>query len=437
MAEAFVLKESRRTSVPGPMPLVLVILALFGCNDPPEGPSALPTFVIAPAQQWSGGVATIRSAYFQDLSQLPRIDLDTIELSAIRIDDSTVSVQLPTLPSGSYNLSLHRSTGASTIGRIDLAGFRRRREVSPGFYDARLTVLETFAGRLVVGGPALHSLRVSSGVVTQYPGLWATDYGISPSYLGADVAVVRDPGGVARQYRFGPGQPVLVDSARALSGPFDRHLATFSPDIHLITGSHDSWTDSVGKIRGFRTESVYSVYLSPRGDRALLGLSVGEPGALVFDMVTGDTAYTLPLRSVLGGAFTPDGQVLYASGGGDWYLQDRLLAVNSATGAILAQHSAVTGDPAPDTAYYALDLGHFGTRLFAVSTEQDSIPVLAIHDAATLQRIARLVVPVAAGAGCRWACWGAVVIADEIGGVAYIVNPGEPAVILEFDLLQP
>ncbi len=280
----------------------ILLVAILGCNNPADGPSPAPDFRVSPAVQWSGGQVVVVSDYFVGLSQLRSFKIDTFVVGPTRINDSTVSLQLPGLPSGNFAFRVADPAIELPVGHVQIAGFRQRRLLSPGIFSSRLSAYSTAVGSLVVGmGPSgdLRGLNLTSGLSYSYPGLRTTPVGPSPSYLGSDVLVLMDSAFNARQYRVGSSAQ-LADSGFSIPGGIGLHLATFSPGIYLVTGGQDSYSVSPGPVRSFATQSVWSVLLSPRHDRAVLNLNAGTPGDQVFDMATGDTAYTLPLRSVYG-----------------------------------------------------------------------------------------------------------------------------------------
>jgi hypothetical protein len=417
--------------------LVLAALVGSGCNDPSSGPLDIPEFRVSPGVTWSGGTATITSTYFVDRA-IPVITVDTVTLVVTRLDDSTVSTVLPSFPSGTYPVLLNDPDLPGPIGFVELVGFNARQDVSPGI-NGMLVAARAPQGPVVLGNvPAGHvgMLNPVTGIFTEFPGLWApsvtSGYNVAPSYQGADVFTLRDTSGVVGEWRLWPA-PVMLDTVGSgFKGQFTRHIVPFRSDIYLQTGSHTSTTFSPGGNRMFTTESVWANFISVAADRAVAGSNVGQPGIQVFDMASGDTAFTLPIRSSFGAAFSADGSLLFASGGEPPDLK-HLLRVDAAAGNVLARDSAPAG-----VLKYSVALSSSGNRLY-VAGEANGRPRVLVYDAVTLALVASLSVPDGESFDCALTCWEGAISLDEPFGKLYYTVPSDlpdvPTRVYGFDVL--
>ena len=420
-------------------PLVLAAMVGLACNDPSSGPLNVPEFQVSPGVTWSGGTVTITSAFFIDRS-IPVIRVDTLQLAVSRVDDSTVLATLPPLPSGTYPVFVSDDDLPGPIAEVELVGFRERRDISQEFLGTLIT-RQAPQGPVVIGtlggGSHIGMLDLTSGLVTQFLDLQAPSgsglYSVAPSYRGDNVFVLRDTAGIVGEWQLWPAPAFLDTVGSGFQNIFTRHVVTFGPDVYVVTGSHLSTSYSPAGNRFFTTESVWDNFLSPQGDRAVLASNVGMPGIQVFDMATGDTAYTLPVHSSVGVAFTADGSLLFATGG-EYYNHNNLMRLDASTGAVLERDSVLDG-----SYQYKMALSQSESRLY-VAAERDSFPHLRVYDATTLALIADLVVPTDERINCWSTCWEGVVSLDEATGTVFYTVPstffpGVPARVYVFDIL--
>ena len=410
-------------------------LLLAGCNDPPSGPGAAPSFRVSPSRQWSGGTLEVTSPYFSGNEPIPAFIVGTDTVPGFRISDSMVRLTLPVLPSGRYPLSLVASPGMLDAGQVDIVGFGGARLVPP-VYGVPYKVFQVYGRPLVLGGDAELTLRVlepSSGAITDYPGYTLpSDYGPSPSFRGRDVVVLRDRNRVTGEYRMRSAGPELLDTVgNGFPQQFTRHLVPLRDDTYLLTGSHQTSLYRAGQSVWFTTESVWGVYLSPLSKQLVLGSSMGLPGAQVFSTSLADTVFSLPLQSVYGVAWPLDEARMFVSGGHQWDVHNHLMVIDGASGQILAADSIPPG--AGD--YWSIDVSRDGSHLF-VLTQVDSTTSIGVYDGTTLARLGTLGVPHAEKRHCSGCDWSGVLILDEAFRKVFIVLPvGYETVVYSFDVL--
>ena len=78
---------------------------------------------------------TLRSSYFAGRFTLPTLLAGTDTLSAVRVDDSTLSVTLPRRPSGVVAISVAHDGRSDSVAAVQLAGLRATRVLSPGLQE--------------------------------------------------------------------------------------------------------------------------------------------------------------------------------------------------------------------------------------------------------------------------------------------------------------
>jgi len=261
-------------------------------------------------------------------------------------------------------------------------------------------------------------------------------YGWSPSAT-AGTAVARDSADTLRLYNLltTPPQPIGPPLFGGQTG-YVRHLAQLSAGLWLFTQSHWSFTrgeaDTVPMRIQVQTESPWSVFMSPRGDRTTMTVNVVTGGVPVFDNLSGDTAFSLPLPGTEGIAFSPSGDTLYAVGG--YYLfPDTIVAVDATTGAMLHPKVRLPGDfIAFSLAYSTTGGGHL-----LVGAADATTLALLVYDARTLELVG--ILPTGDNCGqypMTGNCWYGAVAVDDARHVAHLVMPDGPTPVWTFDILD-
>jgi hypothetical protein len=131
--------------------------------------------------------------------------------------------------------------------------------------------------------------------------------------------------------------PTLIDSLSvAISRPYELKPFTLVSGYNFTESpggfltSPDSGATWSFDFRTFR--SPHHIYYSPVGDRAVAGVgtsaALNDPGIPVFDLATGDTAYTISAIYSLGAAeFSPDGSLLYMTGSAPGFRTDSSVVI--------------------------------------------------------------------------------------------------------------
>lgn len=397
--------------------LCVLTVLLAACNNPPDGPSAPPTFTISPSRQWSGGTVFITSQEFVDLSTTVTVRFDSVSVAATRLDDSTVQVQLPIGPSEDLTVTI----GNNLAGFVSRVGYRDMRTLLGGepfsivgFPEGPVGLGARWTGELGMWG-------LLTGHFTPLNDLNYSGFAMGPSFRGPTYGTNMDKTGVVVEWQLWP----VVRPVDTVPGTPARVAVVLAPDDHVLGYSNQTSTVVNGVHRSFEGDEASRGFLSAAGGRALLdgGAFHGVP---VFDALTGDSAYHLPLRRVSGAVFTRDGARLYLVGRSDLSTYNRLLAVDAATGDVLAQDSLPGGTEGIDL---ALDLAE---SFLILATYFEGEPFVLIYDPQTLAHLGTLSLPPEAGS----CCFSARVAVDESTRSIFLALPGDLLRVYRFDLLR-
>ena len=414
----------------------VLAFVLAGCEDSTDpDPTPPPECAVSPAAQWAGGTVLVRSQFFDGLDSLPPVTAAGIAMVTVRVDDSTVSATLPSIPTQTAAVEVVDGTTHYLVDSVGVVGFRKKTTATP----------------MAIGNPVLLlTLSGPVGIAGIYPG-------VSPGAIGIvnlrearnDVVLGLRPlqagmlRGVGATYK--PGTFILWDSAdiagewqllpavafsdtvpTALQNVLNRNVARLSEDVWLVTHNHatDVVRSGAPTIR-FQFEDPFAFHLSLTADRALMS----GGGSMVLRMSTGDTVYRMPITTTHGAAFTADGSTLYATG----YLppsgSEAVVALDAATGATQGQVVLPAGSSA-----FGLALATGESRILVLGQE-GNVPEILVYDVATMTLVGRLLAP--PSATCECSGWlDAALIAGHAPETIYVMGYGGNAtVIWEFDML--
>jgi dipeptidyl aminopeptidase/acylaminoacyl peptidase len=331
-----------------PLRQAAALLLGVACSDPTQ-PFPVQSFSVSPALQWSGGLVTLRSAYFIGRSPLPTILAAAETLTAVRVDDSTLTVTMPRRASGTVAVSVAHDGRSDSVAAVQLFGFRSKRTLAPGL-AGELLIQDSGGHPVVLGNTDAAVVQYAPiGRIDLVTGLGVTlttvvgpstvQYGLAPSTPDGAFAV-RDSTDSVRLAMLLTSPPAILGTVPFVGTGFVRQVTQLSPGLWLFTGSHTTSiraeSDPCCSPRfSTPTESPWAVALSPRGDRTTLAVLVVGGRVPVFDNAAGDTAFTLPLGATEGVAFSSDGATLYAVGG-SLNQPDTVLAVDATDGHAVA-----------------------------------------------------------------------------------------------------
>lgn len=413
------------------LPLVGLALIL-SCGDSTD-PGSPPTFTITPATQWSGGTVQVRSRSLTGAGALPLFTVAGRTLAAVRLDDSTASLTLPVLPSGSIAL-VRAGELPESVGVVQIIGLRNAREV-PGTLGFEPLVPEGVSPLVFLAEgtgattPALSILDPGTDQVTTTTGIGPvlTSFGVMPSFR-ANRFVLRDSLGRLGTWELFPTPALHELSPYQAAGA--RHQTQLGDTVWLTTfkymwvvtrpsGSTESELQAIS--------NPFRMVFSPAHARLAVAIDFVPAGRRlpVFDAVTGDTAYTLALPSSHGVAFSSGGDRLYL--GARWSVApDSLVSVTAATG----QRLAAVALPAGFTGW-ALAADPLADRLYQVA-DSSGTAALFVYNGTTLKPEGRL--------GCSAACGNLNYASAGIGvdatlGVIHVAYPGNPIPVLTYDRL--
>ncbi len=413
-----------------------LLFVLAACTDSSEPTAVPPTFGVSPVAQWAGGAVLVRSQFFAGLDSLPPVTAAGIEMVVTRVDDSTLSATLPSIPTQTAAVEVIDGATRYLVDSVGIVGFREKTMSTP----------------LALGNPVLVPTPDGPvGIAGLYPGTPPGGIGIVnlregstemvPGVRPLDAGALR---GVGATYK--PGTFILWDSTdtpgewqllptlafidtlpTGAQNRFNRNVARLSDSVWLVTHNHESGVLRPGATGiGFQFEDPYAFHLSVPADRALMS----GGGSMVIQMSTGDTIYRMPINLTYGAAFTADGSTLYVTG----YLpsagSEGVVALDAATGTL--QASAML--PASLNRAFGLALAADETRIL-VLRQVGYVPEILVYEIGTMTLVGRLLAPESADCGCiGWL--DAAVIADDATSTIFVMGWGnDGTVIWAFDML--
>ena len=418
--------------------LVSLSALLVACGPLPGDvlPDTVDVSVVNPVA-WPTGQLFVVSSAFRGRSDLPAIRIDTLQLGVTRVNDSTVSADLPDT-SGDFQLRL-AYRGAERSGDVTLVGFKERTET------AALTgwPIPTGPGSPILIAAAesnLVRLDLAAGTVADLPIAHTATCAISPGPSFRDSTVVAQSQdtttcGNPRGWRFGP-TVLAVDSAPYLHAA-DRLWAEVALDTWLETDHHQLTIYRDGQVTLLeQLEEGERAVLSPDRSLAVVLTTIAAYHVPVLLTASGTIAFRLPLLSAEAVAFTPDGDTLFAAGDNAFTpgVSLRLVAVDAATGAVLVQVDSLSRQ------LWDLVLDPDAPWLYGV--EVATQPVIDVFDRHTLRSLGRIRPP--ATANCALLLCGQVGLAiDRVTRAAYAFDvkgwgasfDGTPTAVFRFDLV--
>jgi hypothetical protein len=421
------------------------VVLLTACSPLPS--DVLPDSVavrVANPIAWPAGKLIVVSSAFRARTDLPDIRLDTLPLSTARVNDSTVSADLPDT-SGDFLLHL-RYRGAERTGNVRLVGLTDRTET------VALTgwPIPTSPGSHVLIAAAesnLVRLDLSAGSAVDLPVAHSAACAISPgpsfrdSVIVAQSLVASATCGKPKGWQFAP--TVLAVDSVPYTNAADRMWAHLAPDTWLETAHHTLTIFNAGQVTlNEQLEEGERAILSPDRSRAVVLTTYALYQVPVLLTEPGTIAYRLPLLSAEAAAFSPDGDTLFSAGYNAFSpgALARLLAVEAATGVVLVHNDSLDQELwdivlDPDAPWlYGVKLGFLDSG----ATQ----PVIEAFDRHTLRFLGGMRPPV--NARCTFYPCGQVGLAiDRATRTLYAVDvegwgssfSGTPAVVFSFELV--
>ena len=108
-----------------PTGVLVAALVLAACADPVSTSRFDGPVTITPSTQWSGGTVTVTTSQLLNYDTAPIITADSDTLEATLVDDTTLNVVLPSVPTGLVDLVAEGWAGEPTLGTVAVLGFRR------------------------------------------------------------------------------------------------------------------------------------------------------------------------------------------------------------------------------------------------------------------------------------------------------------------------
>ena len=419
-----------------------VFLVLAGCADPVSTSRFDGPVTITPSTQWSGGTVTVTTDQLLNYAATPVITAGSDTLAVTVVDDTTLSVTAPSVPTGRIELVAHGLADDLSLGMVEVVGFAGVIQQNGQIFGLQLPwprenptgILSTW--RTSTGPGDVVYLHASTGGIT-HTGLTVTsssDPGVAFSYRSGIFTTVRydtlefwswphPPGGTIST----AGQVVMPMSTANTN--FEIAPWTFFLTFHHFTqvlrspDNGASWT-CLYDCAADPTENVTHGIAFNQDGSLVASWAEGSPyGMPVFDVAAGTLRYRVPtlFQTAFGAFFTPDGE-LYAAG--DSVARGGILLRLNATSATELGRVELG-----DRSIYGIAESSSQDRVYALLKGETISLLILNHDLAVqaeLKAPPDLVFP-----GSQ--CWGATVIPDSAAGKVYAIScAGE---IIAFDLL--
>lgn len=410
-----------------------LLLAALACNDQPAGPSDT-TATLSPTRQWSGGTVTLQGALVREVQTGFTITAGSDTLPWTRLDDSTVSLQMPQGPSQTLDLQFRSPGYTGLLGQVDLAGFNSV-TTADQYLGGELSSWPLTNPDKVLGvsQSQVATLDPNTGHVTALPALHYGGLYMPGLSYRSGVLLLPDTatGMTTNVWQLG----AVPDSIGNYNLPDQRHVFELGPWRLLVTSHHMSWTtvspDSGATWTTVYTgqlESPYHIVFSPDRSLVTLAISATQTGLPVINTATGDTVYTTSAVQASDYAvFSADNSTIYFTGAPQWNGQAQLTRMNAADGMVTGQVDlpeiplGIALDPQRNRLYLPLTGGE-----------------LLVADPVTLQILADLKAPAGAVSCPGGTCWDAAILVSRAGSpVVYVVPSGQSETqIIKYDLVD-
>ncbi len=409
--------------------LGLGMAALVACGDSTSPARA--TYALTPATQWSGGSVQVSSASFANQAT-PVFSAEGKTLAVTRLTNLSLSVRLPATVTGPVTI-FREGGGHDSVGTVDLVGLRNARMV-PGSmgYDpvvpAGITPLVFIAEETVNGPVGLTVLDPATDQVTSVSGVGPvqTGFGVLPSYQ-TNRFVLRDSSDQMSVWQLFPAK--VFQSLAAVQSTAVRNITQLSDTLWLtLMGNAYQLTTPAGTQGPFYGigDPLRAVF-SPAGDRLALVVNSAPGGQVpVLAPEAGDTAFTVPLVSAHGAAFSPHADRLYVSSRTAGNLPDSLVAVTASAGQRLTAMTLPAGYSG-----WSLAVDPLTDRLYQVADSSGTLALL-VFNGVTLKLEGQLVCGQCGNANF----WSAGLAVDAAAGRIHVAYPGSPIPVITFDRLH-
>ncbi|MEO8201086.1 MAG: hypothetical protein ABI679_11235, partial [Gemmatimonadota bacterium] len=318
-------------------------------------------------------------------------------MSTARIDDSTVVATLPGLPSGSAAIEVVDGSKHYALGSVSILGFREQTTATPGVFFEPVIVNVSGEPVAVAGadlGPSASLLGMvrlrlaqTSTVSGVRPVGLSAGHGVGPTF-NPDNFILEDSAGNIGEWQLFPTL-AYVDTVPSLS--VTNQVARLAPGVWIFLHSHQTDVRRSGAAdTTLQIEDPWRTNLSTAADRALLSAFYPfTTFAPVFEMSTGNVAYSLPLTSISGVAWSANGATMFVVGDSLDPQNDKLFMLNASTGAPVASASIGAGRWTSGVALSS------GGNLAFVGALKDTIPEVVVFAVSnnSLTLVGRLPVP--------------------------------------------
>ncbi len=423
-------------------------LSLVGCSSDPTGtpdpgPPQDPTFTVADRAVWSGASIEISSDGFRQRGDDATLEVGGITLQLRRVNATTMVATAPVDRAGVWPATVHLDGMSYPVGTVTVAGFANATSLPSTAqipHDVYVATVD-HEGPVVLGGNLdgdLAVVHLRSGATTVIPDVIDPDDlrgpGMTPN---RGVWLLRSKAGLERwgidaspaRIASVPGATMATRQVVELgSGGL---LTTTSSDWYVWNrkASGDGYLPGVV---GDRTlNDPYGLLLSTAANRIVPRVNTMPLGVPVFDLASGDVAFTSAMTAVADAAFSADGSQIVLVG--DVGVEPTLSVIQADDGSVVASR-AMESDP------FAVAFDPSG-RWIVVGitrvTDGATRPGVMVLNRNDLSVVAEMASPAAApscqGTGPRACILGVIAIEDH---EVYIFHSNGPPRIWHFTLLD-
>lgn len=423
---------------------LLAIAALAGaaCSDASVGGGLDAPITPIGARIWAGSTLQLRSQSFRDHGDGATFVAGATSIPLVRVNDTTMSVTLPTTMGGSVSAHIDFAGTAVALPALQIAGFASIAQ-PPGadiVWDVYATTRNGHAAAVGTTGVGLVFVDLETATTS------APVAGSNYSWLRGPGATYQDGVYLLRaandpvaSWDFTGATPTKVATHPVASST--RQAMRLGPNAWFVSTSNQFQTlVRTNDIDPYITTTTVAtetegVYMSPRHDRATIAVDRVLSGVPVYDVPSGNLAYTLTeLKSVQGVAFAPDGAQFALAGGSVDKPEDpgRVLLVDAASGSVqrtVTLDRSVFGvaiDPARSVVYVGVNQ--------AVAGPVEARPSIVVLDKATFAVVGEMAVPSTA-MGCQFgSCYKGVMSLGSDGALYMFWSFNGPARVYKFAL---
>lgn len=423
---------------------VAALLAGAACSDAPSSGGLDAPITPIGTRFWAGQTLQLRSQNFRDHGDGATLVVGATTIPLVRVNDTTMSAKLPTTMSGTVSAQVDFGGTSVAVPALQVAGFAAMAQPANAdiVWDVYATTRNGHAAAVGTTNAGLVFIDLESST-TSAP-VAGSNYGWlrGPGATYQDgVYLLRAANDPLASWDFTGATPAKIATHNTVVSGTTRQAMRLGPNAWFVSTnnqfqtlvrSNDADPFVVTTTTASETEGVY---MSPRHDRATIAVDRVLTGVPVFQVPSGNVAYTLTeLKSVQGVAFSPDGARFAMAGGSIDKPEDpgRVLLVDAASGNVqrnvLLDRSvfAVAIDPVRSVVYVGVNP--------PIAGQAEARPAIVVLDQATFAVVGEMAVPPST-MGCQLgSCYKGVLNLGSDGALYMFWSYNGPARVYKFAL---